>query len=115
MTVPPLLNTPCVRRLVSTEMVPLLVKAPCVCRPAMASTWSAPELTTAWPPPPFISTLRSSDRVSQHRVAVPRALPTPPAPPPLSPAAAGLPETGMLSIASLSIEIVSETIDGLAA
>jgi hypothetical protein len=59
--------------------------------------------------------LRSSDRVSQHRVAVPRALPTPPAPPPLSPAAAGLPETGMLSIASLSIEIVSETIDGLAA
>jgi hypothetical protein len=33
----------------------------------------------------------------------------------LSPAAAGLPETGMLSIASLSIEIVSETIDGLAA
>src|SRR6476660_6493390 len=25
--------------------------------------------------------LRSSDRVSQHRIAVPRALPTPPAPP----------------------------------
>jgi hypothetical protein len=37
-------------------MVPLLVKAPSACRPAMAATWSAPELTKAWPPPPLIST-----------------------------------------------------------